>query len=952
MIRKFGSSLKIAAASSVMEDVMRADTKDGNQNKPEVIESKHKDFLYFRSRAISAGDQGPEKGKPNPNGNGDYFPRTELESSYKTFENRQLFLNHESDHPVKSVGKIISAEAIEDEETGEFYIECLSKIDRKLHPEIARKIETGELNTVSMGCSCEESMCSVCATQVYTDEDEKCEHLSPAGLGKIYNASIDMPEYGIHKGQSIEAFSINKGLNFTELSIVSVPADDQAIIKTVLANAKSMLSKNASVTKEDRINVLSHVEKILERLDDDTKEKFKKEICACEVTKEDSKMPEKVKSKSEEFNEKEAIKLNEEDHINMILNEKRSFFDHDRLLTSYFKKKQKELAEKKAKKETEVKKDEKTESSFVERISKKIKDAIMFKVKEEKKATDPKPQPKPKSKLKFASTTVSAKYDDKAKSWSLYKGVVKIIERKVADLWDAKQLKDDKFVKDVTSNSYGNALIAKYKKLGPAKFAKVMGLAYKSMDVKDSKVKEPSKSEFKKPGEKSSADKEHDKSKTAIDKADEETPGQHLEKHEEPIAEKKESAKDEKIEKQAKKCMNCNKQLDDCTCDPSQTETSEKDHSVKQEAKIEKNAWKKVYIEKKKGKWQVLDDSGKSHGKFDSKDDAHKLWKKLEKDKQASVDKEAATEMLDMENKPQIPEEEVKDELPVEKPEEEPKVNDVKMPADEKPESAFDKLGQPIIIGDGYEADKDKETGEIVVKKDGEEVQRMPDAFSTEVADVMKLLQSILGVQTQEEAPGKVEEPAVLHEEHAPADVHEEEEVPEMALASKKDNIKKEADQKLSKKEAELKEKEEKLKEKEASIKLKEEKVAAQKFSSAVNSRLDRCKTIIKSMLNKDLLEVNETTEQASLEDGANAIDAKQAGLRYSITNQIKELMAMDDLSLNSFEKSVKGVKQHKAANRLTTPLSIPYEETHTVDTELNDIFSTMGSKGGSQNFQ
>ena len=71
-----------------MENVVR-DAKE----KPEVIESKQKDFVYFRARAISAGDFGPVKGEPNPNGNGDYFPRTELELSYKTFENRQLFLN-------------------------------------------------------------------------------------------------------------------------------------------------------------------------------------------------------------------------------------------------------------------------------------------------------------------------------------------------------------------------------------------------------------------------------------------------------------------------------------------------------------------------------------------------------------------------------------------------------------------------------------------------------------------------------------------------------------------------------------------------------------------------------------------------------------------------------------------------------------------------------------------
>ena len=101
------------------------------------------------------GDQGPidKDGKRsfNFNGNKDFFERKELEASYQTFIGRNIFLDHNSESSLYSIGKIIDALPIDDPETGEFYIELVGKIDRTLHPEICRKIETGELNSTSHG---------------------------------------------------------------------------------------------------------------------------------------------------------------------------------------------------------------------------------------------------------------------------------------------------------------------------------------------------------------------------------------------------------------------------------------------------------------------------------------------------------------------------------------------------------------------------------------------------------------------------------------------------------------------------------------------------------------------------------------------------------------------------------------------------------------------------------
>ena len=130
-LHKTGSLIKIAATGLTLEDIVPVEKPKSEQT---VIEPRNAEFMYFRARAISAGDQGPEKGAPNPNGNGDYFPRKELEASYQTFAGRNLFLNHESDHPIKSIGKILDAYAVEDPQTGEYYIECLAKIDKSSTP--------------------------------------------------------------------------------------------------------------------------------------------------------------------------------------------------------------------------------------------------------------------------------------------------------------------------------------------------------------------------------------------------------------------------------------------------------------------------------------------------------------------------------------------------------------------------------------------------------------------------------------------------------------------------------------------------------------------------------------------------------------------------------------------------------------------------------------------------
>lgn len=213
------------------------------------IEPYNKDFLYFSARAVSAYETS------GFNENGDAFLWDELLRSYKTFVGRNMFLDHDT-NPLNTVGKVIDAYPVE-EENGEKYIECLCKIDKVAYPNLARNIETGILNSVSMGASVDKSICSVCGHYIESEISPKCEHM--LNLKKDFVALWDFPKASIAKGRPIKAFFINEGVRFTELSIVTNPADCNALVKKIVA------SRNIGneVVYEKKANLAHSVWKII-----------------------------------------------------------------------------------------------------------------------------------------------------------------------------------------------------------------------------------------------------------------------------------------------------------------------------------------------------------------------------------------------------------------------------------------------------------------------------------------------------------------------------------------------------------------------------------------------------------------------------------------------------------------------------------------------------------------
>ena len=193
---------KHVVASSVRQDPAVISTQA-------EFDIDEKSFLYVRTRAVSAYEH------HGPNGNGDAFEDATLAKAYKTFIRRGNYLNHESESIDKAVGIILDAKYWTD--PGTFYVECLMAVDRA-HP-IADKIEKGIADSVSMGALVDECSCSVC-DKVATNETEYCTHLRDF-MGKEYNGK--------------KVFAYNRGVNFYELSWVTVPADPDAKALQVIA---------------------------------------------------------------------------------------------------------------------------------------------------------------------------------------------------------------------------------------------------------------------------------------------------------------------------------------------------------------------------------------------------------------------------------------------------------------------------------------------------------------------------------------------------------------------------------------------------------------------------------------------------------------------------------------------------------------------------------------------
>lgn len=222
MINKVGSSLQILNKDYSLYKTASNDNK--------VITQKSDAFTYFATYAVHA---------DVPNMNADIFPLDELKKSYKSFIGRGLYLDHNASSVANAVGKVFDAKLVEvpgaTEEEGKYAVMCLCGVDKTAHPDIATKVAHGILDSVSMGANVTTAVCNICGCVAHTPE-EFCVHLQHQG-------QID-PETGKR------CCSINRGVNFTELSIVGVAADPYAKMQQVFADFVGGLKKQAEIPEK------------------------------------------------------------------------------------------------------------------------------------------------------------------------------------------------------------------------------------------------------------------------------------------------------------------------------------------------------------------------------------------------------------------------------------------------------------------------------------------------------------------------------------------------------------------------------------------------------------------------------------------------------------------------------------------------------------------------------
>ena len=114
------------------------------------------------------------------NNNGNAWTNEVLLATFRTFVGGDVFLEHVQ-IPELSKGKILDAvirpvthkNAIGSADV--YWVDILTATHRK-HADLVRRITSGELTTLSMGCNANNVTCSKCGI-VLTDDDKNCEHL-------------------------------------------------------------------------------------------------------------------------------------------------------------------------------------------------------------------------------------------------------------------------------------------------------------------------------------------------------------------------------------------------------------------------------------------------------------------------------------------------------------------------------------------------------------------------------------------------------------------------------------------------------------------------------------------------------------------------------------------------------------------------------------------------------
>jgi len=161
------------------------------------------------------------------NNNFDSWSRNVLLKSYRTFIGAHNFLEHVQIENL-SKGRILDAVARDIGDS--VYIDILIATDRK-HRELIKDIESGELTTLSMGCSIDGSTCTQCGHWA-ADETEFCDHIKYMKGNTFYDERGNRCRIAELCGD--ESLDPTAGVVFIEGSWVKIPAFKGAVRRNLI----------------------------------------------------------------------------------------------------------------------------------------------------------------------------------------------------------------------------------------------------------------------------------------------------------------------------------------------------------------------------------------------------------------------------------------------------------------------------------------------------------------------------------------------------------------------------------------------------------------------------------------------------------------------------------------------------------------------------------------------
>ena len=219
MIIKYGSAKIIEKYESTVAFLDKLDSNVAERYEKiiasyEPIRLDKERFYYIRNRSVSSLETW------GPNGNGDGFPRVELENNHHTFVNSRVSVDHQ---PNIVIGMVIDSVFVPPQiqvingmlvKTGDF-VENILAIDKKaaesFRPGFIELLEDGKITDTSMGAMVGYSICSVpTCLHIASTPEEYCEHIRHKKNSFIVVAG-DM---------KVQVYEICRNVTFFEDSII------------------------------------------------------------------------------------------------------------------------------------------------------------------------------------------------------------------------------------------------------------------------------------------------------------------------------------------------------------------------------------------------------------------------------------------------------------------------------------------------------------------------------------------------------------------------------------------------------------------------------------------------------------------------------------------------------------------------------------------------------------